>query len=178
MATGSILALDLAETTGWAIASPGAIAAWPLASGALLKNAGPMEGVLCGSQKLSAIKGRHGIIYVSCFRWLQDMIKVYAPSLIVVEAPIPQHKSQESARRALGLSAIVDMIAEAKNINILEAHVSTVRKHFAGSGHAKKDEVLDLCRSRGWKPKDHNAADALAVLDFAICNAKAPTRAA
>lgn len=173
MATGSILALDLAETTGWAIASPGAIAAWPLGTGALLKNLGPHDGVFCGSQKLSAIKGRHGIVYYSCFKWLMDVIKVYAPTYIIVEAPIPQHKSQESARRALGLSAIVDMVAEAKNITINEVHVSTVRKHFAGSGHAKKDEIFELCLSRGWNPKDHNAADALAVLDYVVCNAKA-----
>lgn len=172
MATGSILALDLAEKTGWAIASPGAIAAWPLHSGALLKGAGPFEGVHYGTQKLSSITGRHGVVYASLLRWLDDMIKVHKPILIIAEAPLPRHRSIDSARRALGLSAIADCMAQLRSIQMLEIPVSTVRKHFAGSGHAKKPEIFDLCLSRGWKPQDDNAADALAVLDYAACNAK------
>ena len=178
MRKGSILALDLAETTGWAIASEEAVANWPLSFGELLKGAGPIEGVRYGSQRFSSVTGRHGVVYLSCARWLRDMIDFHRPCIIFMEAPLPQHKSASSARRALGLSAVAEITAEEKGVDIFEEHVSTVRKHFAGSGHAKKPDIIARCIDRGWNPQDNNASDALALLDHGICLVRRPRKAA
>ena len=41
--------------------------------------------------------------------------------------------------------------------------VSTLKKRMTGSGRADKDAVIRAVRQRGYRPSDHNEADALAL---------------
>lgn len=158
----SILALDIATRAGWAFARPG-------------------EYPLSGSVRLAPPGSSNGTIGRGMLRWLTDFITVNKPGMIYYEVPLdPRHMGRKTtfatARILLGLPFLVETIAEARGIfKLREAGVQDVRKHFCGTPRPKdkKQAVLARCRQLGWKPEDDNAADALALWDFA-CAIEAP----
>lgn len=147
-----ILALDCGTNMGWAMTTE--------------------RGVVSGVHRLRRDDepGVYGATYAALADWLADMITTAQPAAVFFEAPIPRgdHAGMSAARMMLGFAAIVELVCYRRDIKCRETHIQTVRKHFCGSGIAKKDEVMAECRRRGWEPVDHNAADALAVLDFAV----------
>ncbi len=46
--------------------------------------------------------------------------------------------------------------------------VGTIKRHATGKGNASKAEVMEAMRRKGHHPVDDNAADALAILHWAI----------
>lgn len=158
----SILSLDVATRMGWAFGSPG-------------------EYPRSGSVRLAPPGSSNGTIGRGMLRWLTDFITVSQPSMIYYEVPLdPRHMGRKTtfatARILLGLPFLVETIAEARGIfKLREAGVQDVRKHFCGTARPadKKQAVLARCRQLGWKPEDDNAADALALWDFA-CAIEAP----
>lgn len=147
----TLLTLDLATRVGWAVGCMGS------------------DTVGFGAYQLpSADAGEFGRQFHAFDMWLSDMITTHDPSHIVMEAVLADRApGQNAARTLLGLGAITELVAYRREVDVMEVHVSTVRKHFCGSGHAKKDDVGFQCRERGWMVADHNAADALAVLSYA-----------
>jgi len=112
--------------------------------------------------------GMFGTSFASFHNWLADMMTVHSPDQMIFEAPLVAHgPGINAARLSLGLAGIAEMVAHVRGVTASEVMVATVRKHFCGAGHAKKEDVGFVCRERGWMVSDHNAADALAVLDFA-----------
>jgi hypothetical protein len=150
MAGQIILALDHGTNLGWSLGRGSSTPRW-------------------GSHRLPSPDGdAFGRVWRAYGDWLSDMITVHAPTLIVKEAPlINEHMGQQAARMLMGLDTLAEYITELRDVEVMDVHVATVRKHFCGSGHAKKDDVGFECRQRGWMVADHNAADALAVLSFA-----------
>lgn len=110
--------------------------------------------------------GRAGLIFGS---WLSDFIALNRPGLIAIEAPaiggVPM--SEHEAMLLIGMAFMTASIAEANGIGFVRAHVSTVRKHFCGSGRAKKPDVMARCRLLSWAPKNGDEADAAALWDWA-----------
>lgn len=161
-----VLALDLATCTGWAIDGPG-------------RNARGDVVPLHGSRRAGpAIIGEteYGATYVDFRDWLVDLVSVHKPKYFVYEAPLRfagggntkrGQASPATVRKLLGLCAIAEETAERLSLIHLESDVQTVRKHFCGHGFAKKAAVIATCRMLGWHPEDDNAADALALWDFA-----------
>lgn len=151
-----ILSLDVATRMGWAFGSPGSF---------------PRS----GSEQLAPAGASNGTIGRGLLRWLADFITVSRPAMIYYEVPMdPRHMGGKTtfatARILLGLPFLVETIAEARGIfKLREAGVQDVRKHFCGEARPrdKKAAVLARCRQLGWAPSDHNAADALALWDFA-----------
>lgn len=143
-----ILALDLASTLGWACGSPD-----------LLSEA------VHGSVKLpdDVNLGRQ---YGFFSNWLADAITTHAPTDLVIEAPF-LGKSLRAGRKLFALTGIAELIAWRRDLRFTEHHASSVRKTFCGSGRADKDAVGAACGRRGFTPKDHNAADAIALLHHA-----------
>lgn len=158
----SILALDIASRTGWAFGRPG-------------------EYPLSGSVRLAPPGASNGAIGRGMLRWLTDFITVSKPDILYYEVPLdPRHMGSKTtfktARILLGLPFLVETIAEARGIyRLREAGVQDVRKHFCGTPRPKdkKAAVLARCRQLRWDPVDDNAADALALWDFA-CAIEAP----
>lgn len=70
-----------------------------------------------------------------------------------------------------GLWAAVSGFARARGIMVRRVAVSTVRKHFIGSGRVPKaqakKQVRDVCLALGWEPPNLDAADAAAVWHYA-----------
>lgn len=158
----TILSLDIATRAGWAFGRPG-------------------EYPRSGSVRLAPPGSSNGTIGRGMLRWLTDFITVNQPSMIYYEVPLdPRHMGKKTtfatARILLGLPFLVETVAEARGIfKLREAGVQDVRKHFCGTPRPadKKAAVLARCRQLGWRPEDDNAADALALWDFA-CAIEAP----
>lgn len=177
--TGGILALDLATVTGWAYADPAAIAAW--ARTVIEANGTARQpGLLSGEESFKSPS--RGAMLARHYGWLCDMITVYAPRLIVAEAPLPGGQADlNNARVAFGLAAQTESVSARHRIGCRDAQISTVRKHFTGKGRysstsAAKAATIDACRLRGWAVRGNNEADALAVLDWVIADETARRR--
>lgn len=161
-----VLALDLATTTGFAVDGPS-------------RNSRGEPVPISGSFRAGpAIQGEleYGATYVAFRDWLVDLCAVHQPRHAIFEAPLPFAggstmkagvSSPATVRKLLGFAAIAEETLTRLEIDTLEANVQSVRKHFCGHAHAKKPEVVRTCRMLGWHPGDDNAADALALWDFA-----------
>ena len=164
----SVLALDIATTTGFAFGPVGSAAP----ATALEASAGAADPQpLSGTKRIGSKGTPDGDFYAAYERWLMDMISVNSPDMIVYEAPfVGSGKHINTAKRLLGLAAITEKIASQKGVKIFDAHNATVRKHFCGRGSAPRKDlkrmVQEECDRRGWKYSDDNEADALALWDF------------
>lgn len=74
-----------------------------------------------------------------------------------------------------GFRATLQTWAALRNVRIEWVNVSTIKKHWTGRGNAKKVDMLRVARERGFHPADDNQADALALLDYALCAEGEPT---
>lgn len=164
----TIIALDLATTVGWAVATAGAIESWPTRD---IVQYGPTDGVTCGAKKFGG-SGR-GALFLDFVRWFDDMIDQHDPGMVVVEQPV-HSRTMAAARIAMGLAGLVDLMCHHHGIAIDGWAPASVKKHFCGSGRAQKADIEAACRSRGWSFPDNNAADALAVLDMAAHMLRVP----
>ena len=152
-----VLALDLALITGFAI--------------------GPSDGTpRSGSIKIGG-EGMHtGDRGCAFQRFMLDLIKVERPDLIAYEAPLSAKRGNTNADSTLvlfGLAWQTPTIATAKGIPFMPCHLGQVRAYFLGHGRPVKSDDVEkavkrACLTRGWAPKDHNAADALAVWEYAV----------
>lgn len=158
----AVLALDLATTTGWAIADGAAVTAWPVNT---LGSTGPVDGVQYGSICFKA--GDRGKLFLDFSRWLDELIASQGISRVFVEAPVHQ-RTIAHARIGMALAGIVDLVTRFRGIECQDAAPSTIKLHFCGHGHAEKKTIMAECDRRGWLPEDNNAGDALAILDWGI----------
>ena len=188
--TGGILALDIATVTGFAYAPPEAVAAWPDmgALGDYQFAAPPLDRIVWGSQRFGTPGCDPGLMTHEAHFWLTAQLhhKERRPALVVIEAPLPLgHMTKidprtrrkvplvntETQRKLGGLYGIFDLVRFRADVRWAEYGVSSIRLHFIGDGRAskKRDRIIKRCLDRGWDVgKDHNAADALAVLDYAV----------
>lgn len=175
MRGGGILALDLSKAgTGWAYGHPAVMRSQTAIEVAI---SGERATPLSGTQRMGTAADSIGSVLCRFDDWLADSITTFSPTVLVMEAPLI--RSDRSARLLISLAASVDRIGERRGLRTFEVASSTVRKHFCGHGNADKDVVTAECRRRGWEPVDHNAADALALLDYAVaCLAPRNARAA
>ena len=164
----AILTLDIATVTGFAIGPVSAAPATGLEASAGVFAPQPLS----GSERIGNKHQSDGAFMASWFDWLFDLIAVHDPAIIIYEAPfVSGTKHINTARRLLGMAAIVEMVAHQKGVKIFQAHNATIRKHFCGKGNAPRAElkqrVKDECDRRGWTYEDDNEADALALFDYA-----------
>ncbi len=146
----SILALDLASTTGWCWGEPGQR---PWLDSVQLAPGGSVGERCC-----------------ALVDWLDDSSQTFRPDLIVFEAPLPrgQHSGIQAGRIALGLAAACEMFGVRKAIRCTEGNVNQARKHVLGRGNATKDDAVAACRAAGLTPSTHDAADAWVLWRFAV----------
>jgi Holliday junction resolvasome RuvABC endonuclease subunit len=150
---GGTLALDLASTVGWAYGG--------------LRDANPAF----GCWKLPPIGGE-GARFAAFENTLAAAIEELQPSRMVCEAPMPLQaligvSTLKVVSQQLGLRAIAYSEAYRASIPISEVSSDMVRYAILGAARFAKGkvkiEVVNYCRSRGWKVPDHNAGDAVLV---------------
>lgn len=155
---GRILALDLATKTGLAIGSrsEGVV---NHASVDLARNGIGGEGAIF--RRLIALIER---LNTDCGQRF---------AAVVFEMPVlPRSTNIKTLRRLYGLAAVCELACARLGVPVYEVETARVRQHFLPSAahgrKAIKSAIVTECRARGWDPIDDNAADALAILDFAL----------
>ena len=151
------LALDLAGRFGYAIGSFDRVEA----SGSILIPKGEIEDR-----------------FAWLFRWLETFCEEHRPDEIIFEKPMIKPTDDLHVVRLLsGFCCTAGLFASLNGYPVSEAEVRTVRKYFLGKvPHGRPEQkkaVMKMCRVRGWSPRDDNAGDALALLDFMIAHTQA-----
>lgn len=100
--------------------------------------------------------------------WIDGLVAVHQPDAIAFEAPLvargPNVATNHATIRFLfGLAAIVEKRAHQLGVRCAEINVQTVKLHFAGHGHARKQDIIGRCRGFGWQVDNEHEADAAGV---------------
>ena len=154
---GSVLALDLGSTMGWAVYC--------------LNNDASDSRITSGTVvfKNSRFEGG-GMRFLRFKHWLTEM----KASLGVIDAvyfeEVRRHKGVDSAHIYGGFLAHLTAWCEHHEIPYQGVPVGTIKKHITGKGNASKEEVIHAVTNKGFTPTDDNEADSLALLDFVLNN--------
>lgn len=158
MARAGILFLDLATLTGWARERPGREPDYDTVNlYSRSRHPGAKKAILAD--------------------WLGRVLEHDIPEMVGFESPIPAMPAKEDGKgfsnvstlkHQLHLGGTVELLCYRWDVEVFEMATSTARSWFCGNGRAKKPDVMEECRRRGWDPKDDNAGDALAGLDASI----------
>jgi hypothetical protein len=147
---GTILALDLATNTGWALCST---------------NGQIISGTV--SFRPSRYDGG-GIRYLRFRSWLESMAADAAGIGVVHYEEIRRHLSTDAAHVHGGLLATLTAWCESRSIAYQGVSVGTIKRYITGKGNADKLAVIAAVRERGFSPADDNEADAIAILLWAL----------
>ena len=177
----TLLALDLATKTGFAVGNPDAyqcVTPLEAAAGSVPK---PYSGVFTIAPPRTSI----GEFMARYRDWLDDMITLHGVDKLVFEAPIitSGRTSIDTARKLLGVAAVTEELAYRRGIPwVREGNNATIRKHFIGKGRGDRKDlkrlVLEQCRARGWEVDSEDEGDALALFDFGVHCINSQKRAA
>jgi hypothetical protein len=146
----NVLALDLGTQTGWSLLSSGVIT-----SGSVGFGGKPLEG--------------YGVRFLRFRRWLVEL-KGGSDLHHVVFEDVKFHPPGQvyAAHIYGGLEATLCAWAESHAVPYSKVSVGTIKKSWTGNGAAKKPDMIEEARRRGFTVRDDNEADALAILHWAI----------
>lgn len=71
-----------------------------------------------------------------------------------------------------GLVAVVSSFCDTYGISMTVVSPMTIKKHWTGTGKAKKPDMLKVTQRKYPTVKDHNESDAIAILDYYLRNKK------
>jgi Holliday junction resolvasome RuvABC endonuclease subunit len=145
----NILALDLGTKTGWAIAT--------------------RDGKrICGTEsfvpRASWSPGQRGLRFRS---WLAGMVVNHQITGIWYEI-VHRHIGTQAAHLYGAYEMLMFMVADQNQLTVDSVGVGTIKKHAAGSGRADKHQMIDAMRLKGWIVDSDNAADAAAIMGWAL----------
>jgi Holliday junction resolvasome RuvABC endonuclease subunit len=146
----TILALDLATTTGWAVTSCSIVT-----SGTICFKGGRFEG--------------GGMRFLRFRRWLREMFESEKPDAVFYEE-VRRHLSTDAAHIHGGLLAILQAECEARGVPYAGIPVGTIKKAATGRGNADKAAMIEAAAAR-WPDQqiaDDNQADALWIMQTAL----------
>jgi Holliday junction resolvasome RuvABC endonuclease subunit len=141
----TILALDLGTTTGWAIKNE-----FGITSGSV-------------SFKQDRFQGG-GMRFLNFQRWLTQLPKVD----VVYFEEVRRHLGVDAAHAYGGFLSHLTSWCEASKIPYQGIPVGTIKRFITGKGNASKLEVIEVIKALGYRPKDDNEADSLALLHLAM----------
>lgn len=105
--------------------------------------------------------------------WLSTTITEHNVTQIAFEDVKRHGPGQVLAAHAYGgFRAMLEMLADQHRLTLVPFGVGQIKKHWTGSGVAKKDEMVMQATVRGFRAVDDNNADALAILHLAIAREK------
>ena len=147
---GTILALDLGTTTGWALRSIDGL----LTSGTVSFKTGRYDG--------------GGMRYLRFGNWLGEMDRLSGPIAAIWFEEVRRHAGTDAAHVYGGLMATLTAWAEKRDVPYEGVPVGTIKRFATGKGNASKDAMVAAARARGFSPADDNEADAIAILFWAL----------
>lgn len=144
-----ILALDLGTTTGWCVDT--------------IDNS-----IEYGSISF-AVKNRKfnspSLRFVYFREWLNEMYENKFD--IVYYEMVMAHKGVHASHCFGGFLAILQEFCLCRGVPFEGVPVGTIKKYITGNGAAKKWEVIEAVEKLGYTPDDDNAADAVALFEYA-----------
>ena len=147
---GSLLALDLGTSTGWALRAPDDY----MTSGTVRLKHSRYDG--------------GGMRFLRFRRWLEDVDQDAGPIEAVFFEEVRRHIGTDAAHIYGGLLAVLTAWCEEHLVAYQGVPVGTIKRFATGKGNADKAAVIEAMRARGFNPGDDNEADALAILLWAI----------
>lgn len=143
----NILTLDCGTKTGWASSINGNIES--------------------GVQDFSLKRGESsGMRYLRFRAWLNEIIKLIKPNLVVYEMTFSKGQSANEILNTF--AGIIQMECVNQNIDYTSVFATRLKKFATGSGKSNKDEMLRLAKYKFKRVIiDHNEADALWILEWA-----------
>jgi len=147
---GTILALDLGTTTGWALR--------------------PGDGAIT-SGTVSFRPSRYdggGMRYLRFRGWLDQLVTDVGGLSAVHFEEVRRHAGTDAAHVYGGLLATLTAWCEQHAVAYQGVPVGTIKRFATGKGNADKAAMLAAMQARGFSPADDNEADALAILLWAI----------
>lgn len=128
-------------------------------------------------------KPSHKHIEASLRDWLQSMVKLRGVQKVIYEAPfIGSRTSPQNLISLCGIPAIIRLVCDDCDVPCIEAPIDSWRLHFIGFRRAPKelrgqnrrrqwlkDACMRSCVERDWFVTCHDSADALGILDWALC---------
>lgn len=142
----TLLALDLGTKTGYAVGTPGAIV-----SSTQHNERGRFDG--------------GGMRFLRFRRWLNDLHHTTRFGEVVFEE-VRGHEGTDAAHVYGGLLAVLTAWCEEKQIPYTGIPVGTIKRFATGKGNASKTDVIAAVQGWGYKPKDDNEADAIALFHY------------
>lgn len=150
----NVLGLDLGTHTGWAIRRRDGTIRHGTESFVPRKSWGP-------GQKWKRYRS-----------WLLELLnteQIHAVTYeLVIRHEVKGKALWDSAHAYGAFQAYTFEACESFNIVPEGVNLATVKKHWTGKGNADKTSMLAEAMRRGFRPVDDNAADALAILHFAL----------
>jgi len=141
----TILAIDLGTKLGWALCRGGEIT-----SGACNLNINDSK---CGR-----------------FNNFNKFLQQHDDIDLVYYEYVRRHTTTKAAHVYGGFQTLLWMFCDHVGVPCRILEIGTIKKHWTGSGNAKKPVMIQEAIRRGFNPKDDNEADALAILDLALVN--------
>lgn len=143
-AAPSILALDIATTTGWALYASGRTVSGSMCFKPSRWEGGGMRYLRFRREFLSQFRGVREV-------WFEE---------------VRRHEGVDAAHVYGGLLATLAAWCEENAIPYRGVPVGVIKKHITGKGNASKAAVIEAVRAKGFQPVDDNEADALALLSY------------
>ena len=144
----NILAIDIGTTTGWARSS----------------RAGATSS---GSEKFAPRRNEQaGHRWIKFRAFLNEQRLQGGEIHAVYYEDVKQHAGTLAAHVYGGFLACLEMWCASNNVPLRPVGVGVVKKHWTGKGNADKDRMVAEAERRGFRPKDNNEADALAILSL------------
>lgn len=143
----TLLALDLGTSLGFAI----------------LKD----NKFISGTKKLSKYKELFGERFYNFRKWLLGVIEQHQIDVVYFER-VYGHSGTEAAHVYGGLMYALGAICFQHNIPCNGLTVQAIKKFMTGKGNATKEEMITAAQQKGFAPKTHDEADAIAIMLLAI----------
>lgn len=147
--TGTILALDLGTTTGWALQTQ-------------------YGEIVSGSKSFKPHMRSSGYRFNLFLKWLNETKTEHGPIIAVHFEQVRRHAGTKAAHIYGAFWGLLDAWCDSHLIPCHGTDVGTIKKHATGSGRADKAAMIEAARAKGFKPVDDNQADSLALLDYAV----------
>jgi len=147
---GTILTLDLGSKTGWALRQTDGT----ITSGTVEFRPGRFEG--------------GGMTFVRFKNWLNEVNRFAGPIAGIWFEEVMSHVGTIAAQTYGSFHGHLTAWAEEQKIPYRGVPVGTIKRHATGKGNAPKIKMIEAMRQKGHTPADDNAADALAIMYWAL----------
>lgn len=137
-----IMALDISLVTGFAIGTGGQLA--------------------FGTQDFSGFNSDYAVVGRKFRNWLNGLLTEYEPTDLAIEKPFLRNEGVSYLLGGLVWEA--HRAAELRNIPRTEWPPITIKKHITGNARAKKPEVMEAVKAKGFNITNDHEADAVALL--------------